>query len=224
MTSAAPAGVRHPHRASGSTRPRSRPGAASGGPPDEYLTLSARASEGATLRMILPDSTVVPLVPQSRLEEIPDGDPRVRSRYRQPHHRPAPRPLRRRHPRPRHGAEPGPRRSPIPWRHRWQRGFSRSGGVADRRSDPGHRYDPRALAAAGRAAGHAPDHRRDAGQLAHRRDHHRARGARRHLPLVLPGRHPRGGRRTDERRTSGCGSRRSPRPGSRRWRRGRCPA
>ena len=42
-------------------------------PAGEYLTLSARASEGATLRMVLPDSTVVPLVPQSRLEEIPDA-------------------------------------------------------------------------------------------------------------------------------------------------------
>ena len=42
-------------------------------PAGEYLTLSARASEGATLRMVLPDSTVVPLVPQSRLEEIPEA-------------------------------------------------------------------------------------------------------------------------------------------------------
>jgi len=42
-------------------------------PADEYITLSARASEGATLRMLLPDSTVVPLVPQSRLEEIPEA-------------------------------------------------------------------------------------------------------------------------------------------------------
>jgi N-acetylmuramoyl-L-alanine amidase len=40
-------------------------------PADEYLTLSVRASEGATLRMVLPDSTVVPLVPESRLEEVP---------------------------------------------------------------------------------------------------------------------------------------------------------
>ena len=42
-------------------------------PPDEYLTLSVRASEGATVRMVLPDSTVVPLVPQSRLEEVPEA-------------------------------------------------------------------------------------------------------------------------------------------------------
>jgi N-acetylmuramoyl-L-alanine amidase len=42
-------------------------------PAGEYLTLTARASEGATLRMILPDSTVIPLVPQSRLEEIPEA-------------------------------------------------------------------------------------------------------------------------------------------------------
>ena len=42
-------------------------------PAREYLTLSARASEGATLRMILPDSTAIPLVPQSRLEEVPEA-------------------------------------------------------------------------------------------------------------------------------------------------------
>ena len=42
-------------------------------PRGEYLTLSVRASEGATVRMVLPDSTVVPMVPQSRLEEIPDA-------------------------------------------------------------------------------------------------------------------------------------------------------
>jgi N-acetylmuramoyl-L-alanine amidase len=42
-------------------------------PAGEYLTLTARASEGATLRMVLPDSTMVPLVPQSRLEEIPEA-------------------------------------------------------------------------------------------------------------------------------------------------------
>ena len=44
-------------------------------PADEYITLSARASEGATLRMVLPDSTVVPLVPQSP----PRGNARRRS-------------------------------------------------------------------------------------------------------------------------------------------------
>lgn len=42
-------------------------------PSSEYLTLSARASEGARLRLVLPDSTVVPLLPQSRLEEIPEA-------------------------------------------------------------------------------------------------------------------------------------------------------
>jgi N-acetylmuramoyl-L-alanine amidase len=42
-------------------------------PAGEYVTLSARGSEGATLRMVLPDSTVVPLVPQARLEEIPEA-------------------------------------------------------------------------------------------------------------------------------------------------------
>ena len=42
-------------------------------PAGEYLTLTARASEGAALRMVLADSTVIPLVPESRLEEIPEG-------------------------------------------------------------------------------------------------------------------------------------------------------
>jgi N-acetylmuramoyl-L-alanine amidase len=42
-------------------------------PAGEYLTLSARAAEGARVRLVLPDSTVVPLLPQSRLEEIPEA-------------------------------------------------------------------------------------------------------------------------------------------------------
>ena len=42
-------------------------------PSDEYITLSARASEGATVRMLLPDGTIVPLRPQSRLEDVPDA-------------------------------------------------------------------------------------------------------------------------------------------------------
>jgi N-acetylmuramoyl-L-alanine amidase len=42
-------------------------------PADEYLTLSVRASEGATVRMVLPDSTIVPLRPQSRLEDVPEA-------------------------------------------------------------------------------------------------------------------------------------------------------
>jgi N-acetylmuramoyl-L-alanine amidase len=42
-------------------------------PAGEYLTLSARASEGATVRLRLPDGTFVPLLPQSRLEEIPEA-------------------------------------------------------------------------------------------------------------------------------------------------------
>ncbi|HEU4525786.1 MAG TPA: hypothetical protein VFR62_12235, partial [Gemmatimonadales bacterium] len=42
-------------------------------PAGEYVTLSARASEGARVRMVLPDSTIVPLVPQSRLDEIPEA-------------------------------------------------------------------------------------------------------------------------------------------------------
>lgn len=42
-------------------------------PASEYLTLSARASEGAQVRMVLSDGSVVPLLPQSRLEEIPEA-------------------------------------------------------------------------------------------------------------------------------------------------------
>jgi N-acetylmuramoyl-L-alanine amidase len=42
-------------------------------PADEYFTLSVRASEGATVRVVLPDSTVVPLIPQSRLQEVPEA-------------------------------------------------------------------------------------------------------------------------------------------------------
>lgn len=42
-------------------------------PAAEYLTLSVRASEGAQIRMRLPDGTAIPLVPEARLEEIPDA-------------------------------------------------------------------------------------------------------------------------------------------------------
>ena len=42
-------------------------------PADEYLTLTARASEGAMVRLRLPDSTIVPLLPESRLEAIPEA-------------------------------------------------------------------------------------------------------------------------------------------------------
>ena len=42
-------------------------------PAGEYLTLSARASEGAQVRLRLPDGTVVPLLAESRLEEIPEA-------------------------------------------------------------------------------------------------------------------------------------------------------
>ncbi len=42
-------------------------------PAGEFLTLTARASEGAEVRLRLPDGTVVPLLPTSRLEEIPEG-------------------------------------------------------------------------------------------------------------------------------------------------------
>jgi N-acetylmuramoyl-L-alanine amidase len=42
-------------------------------PAGEFLTLSARASDGAEVRLRLPDGTVVPLLPASRLEEIPEA-------------------------------------------------------------------------------------------------------------------------------------------------------
>ena len=48
----------------GSTRSRSRPRAGSGWDAGEYLTLSARAAEGAEVRLRLPDGTIVPLTPQ----------------------------------------------------------------------------------------------------------------------------------------------------------------
>ncbi len=40
---------------------------------DEYLPLSARASTGALVRLLLPDGTVVPLVAQPELGEVPEG-------------------------------------------------------------------------------------------------------------------------------------------------------
>ncbi len=42
-------------------------------PAGEYLTLSARASEGAEVRLRLPDGTVIPLRAESRLEEVPEA-------------------------------------------------------------------------------------------------------------------------------------------------------
>src|SRR5918996_3099010 len=42
-------------------------------PAGEYLTLSARASEGAQVRLRLPDGTVIPLLAESRLEEVPEA-------------------------------------------------------------------------------------------------------------------------------------------------------
>ncbi len=42
-------------------------------PAGEYLTLSVRASEGATVRLRLPDGATIPLLPQSRLEEVSEG-------------------------------------------------------------------------------------------------------------------------------------------------------
>jgi N-acetylmuramoyl-L-alanine amidase len=42
-------------------------------PAAEYLTLAARASEGAALRLRLPDGTVVPLTPGYAAEPVPEG-------------------------------------------------------------------------------------------------------------------------------------------------------
>jgi N-acetylmuramoyl-L-alanine amidase len=42
-------------------------------PAGEYLTLSARASEGAQVRFRLPDGTVIPLLAESRLEQVPEA-------------------------------------------------------------------------------------------------------------------------------------------------------
>ncbi|MBA3522643.1 MAG: hypothetical protein H0T90_09100, partial [Gemmatimonadales bacterium] len=42
-------------------------------PRGEYLTLTARASEGAEVRLRLADGSVVPLVPQAQAQEIPPG-------------------------------------------------------------------------------------------------------------------------------------------------------
>jgi N-acetylmuramoyl-L-alanine amidase len=42
-------------------------------PAAEYLTLSVRASEGAQVRLRLPDGTVVQLLAESRLEEVPEA-------------------------------------------------------------------------------------------------------------------------------------------------------
>ena len=42
-------------------------------PAGEYLTLSVRASEGASVRLRLPDGATVPLRPEPRLEEVPEG-------------------------------------------------------------------------------------------------------------------------------------------------------
>ncbi|CAN5834608.1 hypothetical protein BH24GEM1_BH24GEM1_30780 [soil metagenome] len=42
-------------------------------PAGEFLPLSARASEGAEVRLRLPDGTVIPLLPESRLEAIPEA-------------------------------------------------------------------------------------------------------------------------------------------------------
>ncbi len=41
--------------------------------PDEYLTLSVRATEGAAVHLRLPDGTVIPLVAQPQLNDVPEG-------------------------------------------------------------------------------------------------------------------------------------------------------
>jgi N-acetylmuramoyl-L-alanine amidase len=41
--------------------------------PDEYVALGVRAAEGATVRLRLPDGTVVPLGPDARPDEVPWG-------------------------------------------------------------------------------------------------------------------------------------------------------
>lgn len=40
---------------------------------DEYLTLSARATEGAVVRLRLPGGAIVPLAAQPQLDEVPEG-------------------------------------------------------------------------------------------------------------------------------------------------------
>ena len=42
-------------------------------PAGEYVTLSVRAGEGAQVRLRLPDGSLVPLLPESRLEEVPEA-------------------------------------------------------------------------------------------------------------------------------------------------------
>ena len=41
--------------------------------PDEYLPLSVRATEGATMRLRLPDGTIVPLIARPQLTEVSEG-------------------------------------------------------------------------------------------------------------------------------------------------------
>jgi len=49
------------------------PGGRAWWPADEFLPVSVRASEGATVRIRLPDGTVIPLVAESTPEEVPWG-------------------------------------------------------------------------------------------------------------------------------------------------------
>jgi N-acetylmuramoyl-L-alanine amidase len=49
------------------------PGGKAWWPADEYLPVSVRAAEGATVRVRLPDGTVIPLVPESAPDEVPWG-------------------------------------------------------------------------------------------------------------------------------------------------------
>jgi len=49
------------------------PGGRAWWPADEFLPVSVRAAEGATVRIRLPDGTLIPLVPESVPEEVPWG-------------------------------------------------------------------------------------------------------------------------------------------------------
>ncbi len=49
------------------------PGGRAWWPADEFLPVSVRAAEGATVRIRLPDGTVIPLVPEPAPEEVPWG-------------------------------------------------------------------------------------------------------------------------------------------------------
>ena len=119
--------------------------------PDEYLTLSVRATEGAAVHLRLPDGTVIPLVAQPQLNEVPEA-----VRMFGAGHPDAWRP------RPVHRAWYGGDRWVLirdPFfqaedscTHR----ASRRQRVGDRRGHRGSRYGASALAASGRFAGQLP--------------------------------------------------------------------